>query len=149
MKFYKRLNHYKASNVILDLNELNAYSYEHWMFLTQVNTKLIFNSSTYSVSTTRHQTKVMRVLDKLGIKVDLMLYNTLCSLDDPSRAIHAEIKELQEKIVNLEINLTQPRIWKKTKENVSNQIEHIKLRIERLKKFHLNNIGPLLLSDWE
>lgn len=71
MKFYKTLNTYKASNVYFNCNTMQAYSYGWWQFVDVIDDNLIFNTYKYSNSTLNHQSKVRRLLNQLGLKVDI------------------------------------------------------------------------------
>lgn len=69
MKYYKTQNKYKASNVVLDMNTLTAWSYDWWAFLKNINGRLVFNDYRYSPSTQKHQAKVRSLLNQLGLTV--------------------------------------------------------------------------------
>lgn len=71
MKLYKRENIYKASNVIFDPIKIEAFSYSWWKFVGVVEGKVVFNNYRYSNSTSKHQSKVRKVMNELGIKIDL------------------------------------------------------------------------------
>lgn len=71
MKYKKRTNTYTASNVIFDANKIQAYSYGWWRFVSVVEGKVIFNNYRYSVSTSKHQSKVRNLMNQLGIKIDI------------------------------------------------------------------------------
>lgn len=73
MKHMKRSNIYKASNVTFDPTTIKAYSYSWWCFVAKVEDKVVFNNYRYSTSTSKHQAKVRRLLEQLGIKIDLEL----------------------------------------------------------------------------
>lgn len=75
MKFMKRSKIYQASNynVTFSPEKMEAFSYRWWKFVGVVEGKVIFNNYRYSNSTSKHQSKVRRVLEQLGIKIDLML----------------------------------------------------------------------------
>lgn len=73
MKFYPRLNMYKAANVTFNPDTLEAYSYRWWRFVEVVNGKVVFNNYRYSVSTARHQSKVRSLLSQLGITIDVTI----------------------------------------------------------------------------
>ena len=71
MKYYKKLQVYKASNNVLDLVNKKAWSYNWWLYLRQYTnskgeTLLVFNCTTYSPSTSGHQSKSRRVLRTLS-----------------------------------------------------------------------------------
>lgn len=71
MKYLKRMDIYKGSNVTFDLNLMEARSYDHWVFVAKIDEKIIFNNYAYSSTTQRHQSKVRSLLDNLGIQVDI------------------------------------------------------------------------------
>lgn len=73
MKLMKRSNIYQASNynVTFDPNNIVARSYQWWVFVAKVDGKIIFNNYRYSVSTSKHQSKVRALLSDLGIKIDI------------------------------------------------------------------------------
>lgn len=73
MKYFKTLKTYKASNVTFNTETNEAHSYEHWKFTAMIEGKLVFNEYKYSPSTSRHQWKVKRLLESLGIKIDLVV----------------------------------------------------------------------------
>ena len=72
MKFYSRLNKYKARNVELDLNKFEARSYDWWVFVKRINGKVVFNNYAYSNTTRRHQGKVRSLIElNLGLNIDI------------------------------------------------------------------------------
>ena len=71
MKYYKRANIYKASNVSFNPETKTAYSYDWWQFVKEIDGKIVFNNYPYSISTRRHQSKIQDILNELGIKVDI------------------------------------------------------------------------------
>lgn len=73
MKYFPRLQIYKAKNVTLNPKTLEAYSYRWWKFVAVVENKVIFNNYRYSNTTTKHQYKVRSILNELGIKIDYSL----------------------------------------------------------------------------
>jgi hypothetical protein len=83
MKLMKRSGNYAASNVVFDPKSIQAWSYGHWKFVTKINSKVIFNNYRYSVSTSKHQHKVYRLMSQLGIKVDIFV-NARPSLSEHS-----------------------------------------------------------------
>lgn len=72
MKLMKRSGIYQASNykVTFDPKTNQAYSYKHWCFVAMIEGKLVFNNYRYSVTTSKHQSKVRSLLSSLGIKID-------------------------------------------------------------------------------
>lgn len=73
MRFYKTQNKYKASNVSFNPTTKQAYSYGWWKFVDVVEGKVIFNNYRFSNSTSKHQYKVARLMDQLGIKIDITM----------------------------------------------------------------------------
>lgn len=71
MRYYSRLGVYKASNVLFNRQTCTAVSYDWWFFVKRVNGMVVFNSYRYSVTTSRHQSKVRQLMRELGIKIDL------------------------------------------------------------------------------
>jgi len=146
MKYYTRLKEYKASNVSLTVEpKLEAYSYAWWLFVVRYKGLVIFNNTNYSMPTCGHQSKVRRVLDDLGIKIDIELNNTFKSLgrfkehrpfdgDFVKAAIEDEIENIELINKNLADLIKKPRTQKRTNEKRAQQIEENKTQIEKLKK---------------
>lgn len=73
MKLMKRTNTYKANNVSFNPETISAYSYGWWKFVGVVEGVVIFNNHRYSTTTSGHQAKVRRLMNELGIKIDVEL----------------------------------------------------------------------------
>ena len=75
MKLMKRSNIYQSSNYncTFDPNKVEAFSYKWWKFVGVVEGKVIFNDYRYSKSTSKHQSKVRRLLQDLGIHIDISM----------------------------------------------------------------------------
>lgn len=75
MKHMKRKNVYQCSNYncVFDPKTNTATSYSWWVFVSQIEGKVVFNNYRYSNSTSKHQSKVRRLLDSLNIKIDVEL----------------------------------------------------------------------------
>lgn len=71
MKLMKRTGIYKASNSSFDPKEIKALSYNWWVFVKVINGLTVFNEHRYSVTTSKHQRDVRRLMGELGIKIDL------------------------------------------------------------------------------
>lgn len=67
MKYFKRLGVYKASNVHFNPAAMVAVSYDWWHFVREIEGKVIFNDYSYSISTSKHQRKVEKLLEELNI----------------------------------------------------------------------------------
>lgn len=70
MKYSNKRQRYEASNVSFNPETFKAYSYGWWQFVAKIDGKIYFNTHFYSPSTCKHQSKVRRLLDELGIKID-------------------------------------------------------------------------------
>jgi hypothetical protein len=105
MKYLKTKNMYKASNFEFYCDDKKAYSYGWWQFTGLFNCYLVFNNTTYSVSTTRHQSKAWGLLN---YKSDMTLHHTNKSLSeglesvliDEIKGIQYEIKSLIDKVMS-------------------------------------------------
>ena len=146
MKYFTRLKKYKASNVEYDLNTGKAWSYGWWCFYDHKTG--IFNNTTYSNSTSKHQDKVYMLLD---YKVDLMLKYTLESLTDLQRALEDEYKNVVFEIEKLETLIKKPRTRKSTNEkrkniikNLNNHLTNVKVKYESIFGYSLNWAKVLL-----
>lgn len=107
MKYFSKLNQYKASNLILDMNTLTATSYGWWEFVKPIGSKIVFNNYRYSVTTSCQQSKMRSLLRELGIKIDLEIQAPR-GLQELSSAI----PYLEREIETLENELKNPRIRK-------------------------------------
>ena len=73
LKYFDKAKMYKNSTgtVKLNMNTLEAYSYDHWKFAkpgSAYNT-ILFNVFKYSVTTQSHQRVVRRQLEELGFQI--------------------------------------------------------------------------------
>jgi hypothetical protein len=133
MKFYKTLNQYKASNVMFDVDTLKAFSYQHWCFVREVNGKLVFNNHAYSNTTQRHQQKVRRLLDSLGLTIDLEV-DSRPSLNS-SDWQEASIKSLEYKIKEVQAQLENPKRHKRLDRERLDRIAELKSEMRVLVEF--------------
>jgi hypothetical protein len=92
LKFYKRLNVFKASNVSFDPTRIEAFSYRWWKFVAVIGGKVVFNNYRYSPSTGKHQSKVSSLLSQLGVKTDLCFEAPKGLQDLASAVTHYENK---------------------------------------------------------
>lgn len=84
MKYFKRTDSYKASNVELKMRELSAWSYGWWQFYDGRSFEVpVFNNYAYSATTQRHQWKVKRLLEELGLE-NYLIVETPKGLQDPN-----------------------------------------------------------------
>lgn len=73
MKQLKRSGIYKSANITFDPATIAAHSYGWWQFVRVISGKVVFNEYRYSVTTAKHQRKVLRLMGELGIKIDLFI----------------------------------------------------------------------------
>lgn len=75
LNFKKKIGIYSNSTGSLTFNPktCEAYSYRWWKFVAIVENKVVFNNYRYSVSTSKHQSKIEGLLEELGIKIDLKI----------------------------------------------------------------------------
>ena len=109
MKHFKRSGLYKASNVSFDPVKIEALSYDWWVFVSRIGKLTVFNDYRYSLSTSKHQSKVRALLSDLGIKIDrtvsfrsslrgvstLRELNKLQRDQDHDNAVEAEEKRIE------------------------------------------------------
>jgi hypothetical protein len=108
MKFSNKRQQFEGSNVSFNPNTMIAKSYDWWVFVAEVNGKVIFNNSRYSNTTNRHQSKVRAMMHQ-SHSIDLVLHNTRESLAMGEAALVCEIKNTKELIGTLEAELLNPK----------------------------------------
>lgn len=130
MKHFKRENIYKASNVKFNCETQEAYSYDWWCFFKIINGKKVFNRYNYSPSTIKHQYKVRRLLEELGIKIDLEIECPKGLQSD--LMMQSVVGHYNDEIKKLENEIAKPRSQAKKNEERKKQIESLK---EKVKQF--------------
>lgn len=65
MRHIKGTNTLVWSNCTLNLTTLTAHSYGWWKFVDNIGGLIVFNTYTYSITTSAHQRKVRQVLREL------------------------------------------------------------------------------------
>ena len=133
-RYLKRTNTIKSSNFEMNLDTLDAYSYDWWLFCTKANGKVIFNHTTYSPPTCKHQGKAFKVL---GYECDLELSHTRKSLSNLNIALDDEIHNVKRGIMELIKTIRKPRTRKSTnlkrKEKITQLLKHIS-KVRSIKK---------------
>jgi uncharacterized protein (DUF1697 family) len=101
LKYYKRLKIYKSStgNVVFNPETLEARSYDWWVFVSKIKGKVVFNNYPYSTSTGGHQRAVKKLLQTLGIKIDVTV-SVRQSLNDIS---HEALAPLYRNLAELQV----------------------------------------------
>lgn len=110
MHYQPRLNRFKSTNVYFNCDAETAWSYDWWCFVKRVGPYLVFNGHRYSVSTGKHQSKVRRVLSRLGLKIDLEI-DTRCGLHS-SDCFTFAIEKLENEIKALLALINTPKTHK-------------------------------------
>lgn len=128
MKFYKRLNLYKASNVSFDPESMEAHSYAWWRFTEIINGKLVFNSYRYSPSTGKHQSKVRSLLSSLGHSIDLFI-----EAPQGLQQLDSAIRLYERRITDLEAEIKKPGTRKAKNLERAEQVEYLKKQIKKVK----------------
>ena len=68
-----RNNRYVKANCYLDMETLEARSYQWWAFVKKIQGKVVFNNYRYSATTAKHQRQMRILLDHLNIKIDMVV----------------------------------------------------------------------------
>ena len=99
---------FKASNVTFNPITMEAHSYAWWQFVRVIEGKIVFNNYKYSNTTARHQWKVRRIMNDLGIVVDfeantcdsLRTYESFAKVVRNSKFItNEQVKEAASKVL--------------------------------------------------
>jgi len=120
MKLRTAINKYVAGNryMILsdDLKSIEAWSFQWWKFVaTDSVGNVYFNNTSYSSSTSTHQSDCRYILKRLGIKVDVLINNTLTHFGEGiDTVIDASIKEHQQSVKDLIQAIRKKGSWKRT-----------------------------------
>lgn len=142
MKLQVTKNTYKETNTELYISEdyktINAYSYGRWRFIERDSVgNVIFIDSSYSSSTSGHQSTARSILRRLGIDVHLKLRKTLLSMsrDSIKTVIQDEIKLNRDDIRDLIKAIRKKGSWTKTNLERRESIESMLYRIKDLRRF--------------
>lgn len=129
MRYYKTINIYKASNVEFNPETIQAYSYRWWKFVDKIKGKVVFNDFRYSVSTSKHQSKVRSLLHELGIEVDYYIEAPRGLQDLNEAIIH-----YSDLIRTLEWEIEKPRSQKAKNEERKALIKQYQAKIKLIQK---------------
>lgn len=111
-------------------NTFEAWSYDWWKYATKYKGLRIFNNTTYSSTTSKHQSDARSVL--IG-GPDVVLYHTRLSLDNVEDALKDEIELLRYENKTLLEKIQAPRTQKKTNAKRANEVTSNAQRIQELK----------------
>ena len=143
MKYFKRANEYKASNVLFNCSENKAYSYGWWCFYDNG----LFNGVTYSSTTTKHQYKVRSLLKELDLPITLVLrftskgfQNGYCHNQEHGieLALNDEIHLTNVAIKNLEELIKKPRTLARKNEERREEIKELLSHLENVANYLTN-----------
>lgn len=108
-----KANKLEASNNYLDLNMLEAYSYNWWVYVKNINGLMVFNNYPYSNTTRKHQSKMRSLLARLGIRVDLYIKTKSSlsnfSIEDVKQALLAEILSVESELAKCKRKVSAKR----------------------------------------
>lgn len=119
---------YRASNVMFDPERMVATSFDWWYFVKRIGGKVVFNDYSYSSYTTRHQSKVRRTMQALGIKVDVTIEarKGLQSLD-------VALRDYDERVKTLLALIQKPGTRKAKNEERKLEVKELLEKIETVK----------------
>lgn len=107
MKYYPKLNQYKASNVTYDATTEQAWSYEWYCLAERINGTMIVNSYSYSSTTIRHYYKIKKLLDNLSIKyLEIEAPRGLQDLNASKLLYIGKVNQIKERLANTRIRQT-------------------------------------------
>lgn len=134
MKLMKRAQVYQCSNYncTFNPNTIEAYSYKWWRFVALVEGKVIFNNYRYSSSTGNHQRKVRRLMEELGIKIDIVM--------PLPRGIRHD-QTLKEMIVESEEHLCEKILSEELKKEKRNEKATLRRRMKKLEDYLENSVA--------
>ena len=120
MKFYKRLNVYKASNVQFNPTTLIGTSYEWYQLARSFDGVMVLNTYNYSSSTCKHISKMRALLTTLG-------YREIVEIEAPQglQNLGAAVLQYNARILSLYEDINKPRSHKaKNTERLALIAEH-------------------------
>lgn len=129
MYYSKKRSRYEISNCHFDPISLRAVSYNWWLFVAKIGGKLVFNSFTYSNTTTKHQSKVKSLLRQLGIAID-----THIEAPQGLNNLDSSIKYYENQIQLLELQIAKPRSQQAKNLERQNQIEFYESKIKEVQE---------------
>lgn len=101
MKYYPRLNLYKAANLTFNPDTGNGTSYNWYLITKFFGNTLVLNSYRYSVTTAKHVCKLRSLFIELGLKfIEIEAPRGLQDLESSVRLYTSEIETLEEEIAN-------------------------------------------------
>lgn len=140
MKLQINNSRYVASNVTLklssDLTKVEAFSYYWWKFVAIDKVgNIVFNNTTYSNSTSKHQADVKGVLQRLGLDVKIWLEYTRASINDIKESINSEIHGINNAIEALWEKINTKGSRKAKNRERQSLITSLQYRIKDLRRY--------------
>lgn len=136
-KWIRSRERYEGSNFWYCPKDNEATSYNWWYVLRELDGVLIFNSLSYSPSTSRHVTAIRELVGKgLGHKpIDLAISSNKNITGTLESYLSKVIREHKEKIANLETKASRAR---SRKQSIEESIDHLTRQV-RLMENLINN----------
>lgn len=130
MKHYKKTNTYKASNVSFNPTTLEATSYNWWIFVKRIKGKTVFNSYRYSVSTSKHQSKVRSLMSQLGIKIDRFVevkdgLNNITTLTELNKKHDETVRRIAENNERKRVERLARQAFKRREKRLTDYLENV------------------------
>lgn len=161
MKLQTASNKYKASNNDINIDpetlHVTAYSYNWWKYImTDTVGNIVLIDTTYSISTSKHQSDAKSVLRGLGIKVNLTLHYTTNAVTSTYnwrgreqgtiyQAINSEIVCIKDRIKNLIVGIKRKGSKRAKNEERRQAISTYWFRIKDLRNYRDNYIDKKLI----
>jgi hypothetical protein len=105
IKYKPRKHTFEASNLVIDANTMQGWSYDWYTILHYFDKTLVLNTYRYSHSTIKHVYKIMSLLDTLGLKYECL--EAPQGLQDLHSSVFYNIKELAKFIVKQKYSKTK------------------------------------------
>ena len=129
MKHYKKLNQYKASNLVYDCDSGSAYSYDWYVIAKRIDGNMVVNKFSYSNTTIKHFYKICRLFDSLGIQY--------IEIDAPRglQNLEAAREYYVDRINNLQRDIEKPRTQAKKNAERAELINKLVLELRTITDF--------------
>lgn len=121
---------------MFDPKTLEATSFNWWYFVKKIGGKVVFNEYRYSSYTTRHQRKVERLMEQLGIKVDVVV-EAPKGLQNLSDAIEHHEYQIRELIGAMQ----RPRTQKAKNAWRAERVRELQARVKTLRKLAKESVN--------
>lgn len=129
INFKKRSGVFQDSNVYFNPITIHATSYKWWDMVRVINGLVVFNSYRYSISTSKHQYKVERLMDQLGIKIDVRI-----EAPKGLQNLESAVTLYQNRIDELLAEIASPRSRKKKNIERKHEINRLDSKLAFIKK---------------